>query len=188
MSLFSRKRYVVTNVFVALDEAAFSPILEVCGEAQRRIVGQPDDFEVATGELARVAGAVLDRRDHMTHAACFGEVFDDEGDAESAGQSAFADLSTRYLAAADDGGAPSEIMPGERRAVVMLTIAYEGEERALEGDLGSVVDVEDALKAIIEMHHRGRLLLAHLHHAPAHPEDKLTDEQLLVNYPELLSL
>lgn len=188
MSLFSRKRYVVTNVFVALDEAAFGPILELCGEAQRRIVANADDFAVATAELARVAGAILDRRDHLTHAACFGEVYDDEGDAEAAGQSAFADLSTRYLSAADDGGPATEAMPGERRAVVMLTIAYEGEERALEGDLGSVVDVENALKAIIELHHQGRLLLAHVHHAPAHPEDKLTDEQLLVNYPELLTL
>lgn len=188
MSLFSRKRYVVTNVFIALDEGAFGPVLDVCSQAQRRIVDHADDFEIAAAEMARVAGAILDRRAHMTHAASFGEVYDDEGDAAAAGQAAFADLSTRYLSAADDAGAASEVMPGERRAVVMLTLAYEGEERALEGDLSCVVDVEDALRAIIALHHQGRLLLAHVHHAPAHPEDKLTDEQLLVNYPELMSL
>lgn len=187
MGLFSRKRFVVTNLFVAVDAAAFAPTLALCQDAQKRIVEHADDFALACTELARVAGAVLDRSAHLTHAACFGEVFDDEGDAEAAGQSAFADLSTRYLAA-DDAGAPSEALPGERRAVVMLTIAYQGEEPALEGDLGSVIDVEDALKAVIALHHQERLLLAHVHHAPAHPEDKLTDEQLLVNYPELLSL
>ena len=131
---------------------------------------------------------MLDRLPNLTHAACFGEAYDDEGDAEAAGQSAFADLSTRYLAAADDAGAHTEAMPGERRAVVMLTIAYQGEEPLLECDLSNVVDVENALKTVIELHHQGRLLLAHVHHAPAHPEDKLTDEQLLVNYPELLTL
>ena len=70
----------------------------------------------------------------------------------------------------------------------MLTVAYEGEQPRLEGDLSSVLEVESALKSIIELHHQGRVLLAHVHHAPAHPEDKLTDEQLLVNYPELLTL
>ena len=47
MGLFNRKRYVVTNLFVALDETAFGPILQVCAEAQGRIVEHDEDFEVA---------------------------------------------------------------------------------------------------------------------------------------------
>jgi uncharacterized membrane protein len=51
-----------------------------------------------------------------------------------------------------------------------------------------VLALQAALKDVLALHHENALLLAHIHHAPAHPDDKLTDEQLLVHYPELLSL
>ena len=190
MALFGRKRrFVVTNLFVAVDESAFSAILTLCSGAQKRIADSGDDFAVASEELAHVAGGLLDRLDSATHAACFGEVFDDEGEAGDHGQECFAELSTRYLAAPDDArGAPEQAMPGERRAVVMLTVGYEGERPALENPPDSVVALKEALTQLVALHHMDALLLAHVHHAPSHPEDKLTDEQMLANYPELLSL
>ena len=184
----ARRQYVVSNVFTALDEAAFRPVLDLCASAEQRIVESDGNFDVASSELARVAGALLDKQSHVTHGAIFGEVFKDEGAAGAYGQQAFADLSTRYLADGDERQPPGEVMPGERRVVVMLTVGYEGERPALERDVDSVLTLVEALQAIVALHHEERLLLAHIHHAPAHPEDKLTDDQLIVNYPELISL
>lgn len=190
MGLFSRKkRTVVTNLFVALDESAFASMLALCAEAEARIAAGGEDFSVASAEVARVAGALLDRLDSASHAAVFGEEFTDEDEAGAYGQQCFAELSTRYLAGPDDErAAPTEALPGERRVVVMLTVAYQGQYDALESPPGSVLELKDALITVVALHHRDALLLAHLHHAPAHPEDKLTDEQMLANYPELLSL
>lgn len=186
-----KKRFVVTNLFVAVDGAAFTAILTLCGRAEQRIVASEGDFDVASEQIAKVAGGLIDQREHWTHAAIFGDVVDDEGQADATAQEAFADLSTRYLSAGDEEPRPEakvSVEPGERRAVAMLTVAYEGEEPALERDAGNVVELEEALQKIVALHHQGRLLVAHVHHAPAHPEDRLTDEQLLVNYPELMTL
>lgn len=192
MGWFSKKkRVVVSNVFVALDQGAFSRALAVCASAEEEIAAGGEDFAVASAAVAKVAGFLLDATDHATHAAVFGEQFKDEGEAGTYGQECFADLSSRYLAGPDDAEAArarSEELPGEKRAVVMLTVAYEGERPALEEPPGSVLALQAALKDILALHHAGALLLAHIHHAPAHADDKLTDEQLLVHYPELLSL
>lgn len=183
-----KKRFVVTNLFVAVDESAFVPVLTLCARAEQRIVASEGNFDVASEQIAKVAGGLIDVREHWTHAALFGDVVDDEGQADSIAQEAFADLSTRYLSAGDDDARPVEVNPGERRAVAMLTVAFEGEEATLERDVENVLLLEESLQRIVALHHQGRLLVAHVHHAPAHPEDKLTDEQLLVNYPELMTL
>lgn len=187
-----KKRFVVTNLFVAVDESAFVPVLTLCARAEQRIVASEGDFDVATEQIAKVAGGLIDQREHWTHGALFGDVVDDEGQADSVAQEAFADMSTRYLSAGDEDAHPEargvEVNPGERRAVAMLTVAFEGEEAELERDVENVVLLEESLQKIVALHHQGRLLVAHVHHAPAHPEDKLTDEQLLVNYPELMTL
>lgn len=184
----SRGRHVVTNLFVALD--TFAPVLDECARSERRIVESDGDFDVASEELARIAGTLLDLRPKWTHAALFGEVLKSADDADAVAQECFADLSTRYLSGPDgtSDAHQVDVQPGERRAVVMLTLAYQGEEPALERDVADAVGLEEALRAIVSLHHRGRLLVAHIHHAPAHPEDRLTDEQMLVNYPELMSL
>ena len=186
-----KKRFVVTNLFVAVDASAFVPLLTMCARAEQRIVASDGNFEVATEQVAKIAGGLIDQREHWTHAALFGDVVDDEGQADAVAQEAFADLSTRYLSAGDEDARPDaavEVNPGERRAVAMLTVAFEGEEAVLEHDVENVVLLEESLQRIVALHHQGRLLVAHIHHAPAHPEDKLTDEQLLVNYPELMTL
>lgn len=188
MGWFSKKkRYVVSNVFVALDQAAFARALDVCARAEEEIATDGEDFAAASAAVAKVAGFLLDATDHATHAAVFGEQFKDEGDAGAYGQQCFTELSTRYLAG-PDGGEATRALPGEKRAVVMLTVAYEGERPALEEPPGSVLALQAVLKDILALHHANALLLAHIHHAPAHTQDKLTDEQLLAHYPELLSL
>jgi Protein of unknown function (DUF1517) len=188
MGWFSKKkRYGVTNVFVALDQAAFSRVLDVCARAEDEIAAGGEDFAIASAAVAKVAGFLLDATDHATHAAVFGEQFRDEGEAGAFGQECFTELSTRYLSG-PDGGEATRALPGEKRAVVMLTVAYAGERPALEEPPGSVLALQAALRDILALHHANGLLLAHIHHAPAHPDDKLTDEQLLVHYPELLSL
>src|SRR5688500_805834 len=101
----ARGHFVVSNVFVALDEAAFRPLLDICSDAEKLIADSDGAFDVASEQLARVAQALLARQSNVTHAAIFGEVFADEGAAGAHGQQCFADLSTRYLADADGDGA-----------------------------------------------------------------------------------
>ncbi len=48
--------------------------------------------------------------------------------------------------------------------------------------------LEDGLKSIINLHYQGRLRAIQVHFSPAQLGDELTNEQLLLNFPELLPL
>jgi uncharacterized membrane protein len=194
--LFQKDRFVVVNLFVAVDDDAVAPVRDAAVASARRIVEADGDFDVARAEIGRVARVLLDHESSWSHAAHGGDVFDREEDAAAQGDASFADLSTRYLAGDDDEGHAAQrndadalgAEPGVRRAVVMFTLAYAGEEPALENDVGGVLDVRRVLQAVVSLAEQDRLLLAHIHAAPAHPEDTLTEERLLVGYPELMSL
>ncbi|MDP2342217.1 MAG: DUF1517 domain-containing protein [Deltaproteobacteria bacterium] len=189
--LFGRRgsRHVVATVLVAVDGDAFLPLQRLTLEAAARIVAAPDEFDVASHEVARVARALLDHESHWTAAALGGDVFDDEASAGSQLAEVYADLASRYLAgehdlARDVGDQTSR----EQRCVVMLTVAYAGESDDVERELHDRLDVARVLKGIAALHERDALLGAQLHVAPAHPEDRLTDEQVLVGFPELHSI
>jgi uncharacterized membrane protein len=72
--------------------------------------------------------------------------------------------------------------------LVSLTIATEGEVPALETDLADLDALTDGLKTLSTLHYQERLRAVQVHFAPAKFGDRLTDEQLLSNYPELIPL
>ena len=72
----------------------------------------------------------------------------------------------------------------ERRCVVMLTCSYAGENEDVERELHDRLDLARVLQGIVALNERGALTSAHLHVAPAHPDDRLTDEQMLGFDPE----
>jgi hypothetical protein len=189
--IFKRKpRIAVVNLFVAVDAEAAGAVRDTVLSATKRIVDSEGDFDVTKTAVERVVRALLDKPDAWTHAACGGEVFDNEADADTYGSECFADFSSRYLAGEDKESRPEakSARPGDDRIVVMLTLAYRGENAALEQQINDRIPLEDALKAILALIVADRVELAHIHVSPAQPGDHLDDERMLVNFPELLSL
>jgi hypothetical protein len=190
---FGRKkkdeRFAVATLVLCVDGAGFLPLQRRVNEATERIVRADGAFEVAADEVAGVARALLDHESCWQSGALAGEVFSAEGDADAALAEIYADLSSRY--ASSDDGREDVVRDGtsaERRCVVMLTIAYRGESADVERDLHDRLDAARVLRGVVALREQRALLAAQVHIAPSHPEDLLSDEQLLANFPELTSL
>jgi hypothetical protein len=187
--LGKKKRHVVVTVLVGVDGDGCAPVRERAVLATKKIVAAHGAFDVAAAEVADVARALLDHQADWSHGALGGDIYDKEADASAGVADVYADLAGRYLAS--DGSDPKAAAHGtrdERRVVVMLTVAYAGEDAALERELNDRNDVIAVLEGIAAQAERDTLLAAQVHAAPAHPEDVLTDEQLLVCFPELQTL
>ena len=187
-----KNRHVVATILVAVDGDAFGALLTTTARAANAIVKSDGDFEVAADKLAEVARALLDHEPSWTAAALGGDVFDDEGDAATQVSEVWADLSSRYRSS-DDGGdviprAAGEGTSRERRCVVMLQASYVGEREDIERELHDRLDLARVLRGLVALASSDALTSVHLHVAPAHPDDRLTDEQLLALFPELTSL
>jgi len=187
----NKKRYVVTTLLVGLEGRSAAPLLGALTQASGRILDSDGEFEVASQEIAGVCGALLDYETAWNRAANWGEAFTKEEQAGDYGAETFSDLSQRYLSSSATEGSvlsvPNTARPPQN-IVVMITVAYQGEIPELEANLHSLTQVKSALKAIVALHHKDQLQLAHLHFAPAQFGDDLDEEQLLVNYPELVTL
>lgn len=188
MGLFSKRRFVVANVLVTVKGDSARSLRGVVAEATGRIEAAAGDVDLAAQELARVAGALVDRHSELSHAAVAGDVYEREEDAGARFDELFADNAGRYLSAADGTTHPearAPLPPAADVTVVMLSFAYEGDAPLLERDLTNVVEVLEALAELRRLAERGRLEAAAVHVAPAHPDDHLDEERLLVNFPEL---
>jgi hypothetical protein len=187
-----KERHVVATVLVAVDGDGFSPLLSTTARAANAIVKADGDFEVASQRLAEVARALLDHEVSWSAAALGGDVFDDEGDAATQVAEVWADLSSRYRSSAegDDDLARTagDGTSRERRCVVMLQASYVGESEDVERELHDRLDLARALRGLIALAATDALTSVHLHVAPAHPDDRLTDEQILALFPELSPL
>jgi hypothetical protein len=189
VGLFSRKRFVVSTILLGVEGEERARIFSTVSHAMRRIVESEGEFDVAAEEIARVAEVLLEYENAWSHVANWGEVFRKEEDASGYGEQSFADCAGRYLSATDGSGeleTASEVSRGA--SVVMLTIAFEGEHPAIEKTLATRQEIASALEAIVALHRTDRLLLAHIHQSPGTLEESLSDDQLTVNYPEMMTL
>jgi hypothetical protein len=189
-----KKRHVVATALVAVDGDAVAPVMARAVTAARAIVdaasGDGDEaFGVASAEVAAVARTLLDHELDWRDASLGGDVYDSEAEAAAGLADVFADLSGRYLAGDGAAEAPGSVAAAaSRRCVVMLTVVYAGERDDIERELNDRRDLQSVLTGIVGLHERNALLAAQVHVAPAHPEDRLTDEQLLLCFPELQSV
>ena len=105
----------------------------------------------------------------------------------------FTDSAQRYLSEPDFSEPPPRqdellTIPVTRNLIVMITVAYTGEVPELEADLANMSALKAGLKALINLHYQQKLEAIQVHFSPAQLGDELTNDQLLVNFPELVPL
>lgn len=197
--LSGRTRFVVCRIFVHLAGREVAPLLGLLNRVAYQAV---EAEENATGDLnllgeglVEVCQALLQYDTYWQSAANEGNVFWDEGEAGDYVTELFTDSAERYgsdldLEDLDNPGDPDEplAIPITQHVIVMLTLAYEGEQPALEGNLGDIDALRMALRAIINLHHNGTLRAIQIHYSPTQLGDELTTDQLILYYPELVPL
>jgi hypothetical protein len=190
--LSGKTRYVVCRIFIHLAGDEVAPLLGVLNSKARDAIESEGDLEVLGEGLVDICQTLLQMNLYWRSAANEGDVFWNEGDAGDYVTELFTDSAQRYLSEADFEAASEEdeplSLPATRNLVVMITIGAEGEVPELETNLADREALEDGLRALIDLHYQNKLRAIQVHFSPAQLGDELTDEQLLLNFPELVPL
>ncbi|XZN92802.1 MAG: DUF1517 domain-containing protein [Microcoleus sp.] len=188
-----KTRFAVCRVFIHLSGEEVAPLLGVLNSTARDAIDADGDLTVLGEGLVQVCNHLLQYDNYWQSAANEGDVFWDEGEAGDYVDELFTDSAERYLSepqysnSVDDRNSPLSL-PVTRNVVVMLTVAYEGEVPQLETDLADISALKQGLKALINLHYQQRLRAIQIHFSPAQLGDELTNDQLLVNFSELIPL
>jgi hypothetical protein len=179
-------------LFVHLAGAEVAPLLGVLNRAAREAVEADGDLQILGEGLVEICQNLLQYDTYWQSAANEGDVFWNEGEAGDYVNELFTDSAERYLSEPDfsqpsHGNEPLSL-PVTRNLIVMITVAYEGEVPPLEGDLANLSALKEGLKALINLHYQERLRAIQVHFSPAQLGDELTNDQLLLNFPELIPL
>lgn len=187
-----KTRFVVSRLFLHLAGSEVTPFLGVLNRAVREIVASEGNLEVAGEELVEVCQSLLQYDTYWQSAANEGDVIWNEGEAGDFFDELFTDSASRYLSSGDneDYEADDQLLTlsPTGNLVVMLTVAFEGEVPDIEADLASMDAMTTALKALINLHYQEKLRGIQIHFSPARLGDELDNEQLLVNFSELIPL
>jgi hypothetical protein len=185
-----RTRFAVCRIFVHLAGDEVAPLLGILNRAAREAVESEGDMDVIAEGLVEICESLLQYDLYWQSAANEGDMFWDEGEAGDYVTELFTDSAQRYGVAepvnlADD---ESFSIPVTQNLVVILTVAYEGEVPTLETDLASMSALRAGLKALINLRYDNKLRAIQVHYSPAQLGDVLTQEQLILNFPELIPL
>ena len=188
-----KTRLAVCRVFVQLTGEEVAPLLGVLNRTAREGIDGDGDLAILGEGLVEICNHLLQYDNYWQAAANEGDVFWDEGEAGDYVDEIFTDSADRYLSEPQytdsvyDKNSPLSL-PITRNVVVMLTVAYEGEVPALETDLADIRALKIGLKALINLHYQQGLRAVQVHFSPAQLGDELTNDQVLVNFPELIPL
>lgn len=187
-----RTRYVVARIFIHLRGQEIAPILGVLNQAGRNSIESEGDLEVTGEGLVEICQNLLRMNVYWESAANEGDVFWDEGEARDFVNELFTDSAQRYLAEMKGEDLPDSTiplsLPATSNIVIMLTVASTGEIPDLETNLAEREALEYGLKALINLHYQHKLEAIQVHFSPAQLGDELTNEQVLLNFPELIPL
>ena len=186
-----KTRYVVCRLFLHLYGQEIAPLIGILNRAGREAIDSEGDLEVMGEGLVEICQNLLQMNLYWFSVANEGDIFWSEGEAGDYVNELFTDSAARYLSesvSSQLGENEPLTLPVTDNLVVMITIAFEGESAALETSLADREALEDGLKSIINLHYQGRLRAIQVHFSPAQLGDELTNEQLLLNFPELLPL
>ncbi len=189
--MMGRTRYVVCRIMIHLSGSEVAPILGVLNSSRREASDAEGDMEVMGEELVRICESLLQYDEYWMSAANEGDVFWEEGDAGDYFQELFTDSAQRYLSEPPENYSDADdsfSVPVTRNVVVMITAAYEGEVEQLEDDLSNIAALQEALKALIDLHYKNKLRAIQVHFSPAQLGDELTNDQLLQHFTELIPL
>lgn len=186
-----KTQITVCRIFIHLAGREVAPLLGVLNQAAQEAMDSEGEMEVLGEGLVQICESLLQYDTYWQSAANEGDMFWDEGDADDYVTELFTDSAQRYGTARDSETDTEEddlLIPVTENLVVMLTVAYEGSADALETDLGNMTALRAGLKTLINLHYAGRLRAIQVHFSPARLGDELTDDQLLLNFPELVPL
>ncbi|KAB0242552.1 hypothetical protein EZJ55_20370 [Microcystis aeruginosa EAWAG127a] len=186
-----KTRYVVCRLFLHLYGQEIAPLIGILNRTGREAIDSEGDLEVMGEGLVEICQNLLQMNLYWFSIANEGDIFWSEGEAGDYVNELFTDSAARYLSESVSGEVGENeplTLPVTDNLVVMITIAFEGESAALETSLADREALEDGLKSIINLHYQGRLRAIQVHFSPAQLGDELTNEQLLLNFPELLPL
>lgn len=190
--LSGKTRYVVCRIFLHLSGDQIAPLLGILNQAMITAEEAEGDIQVLGEELVNICQNLLQLEVYWQSGANEGDVFWDEGEAGQYVNELFTDAAQRYLSQPDSTAAPAQdeplTLPITRNVIVMLTVAYEGDETLLESDLSNMSAMKDGLKTLINLHYQEALRAIQVHFSPAQFGDELTPDQILVNFPELIPL
>jgi hypothetical protein len=185
-----KTRFVVSRIFIHLQGEEIAPLLGILNQAAREAVETDGDLEVMGESLVNICQGLLQYKNYWQSAANEGDVFWDEGDAGDYVTELFTDSAQRYLAQPDLESPVGEneplFLPVTNNLIVMMAVAFEGEVADIETDLADVEALEYALKALINLHYQNKYRAIQVHFSPARLGEELTDEQILLNFSELV--
>jgi Protein of unknown function (DUF1517) len=190
--LTGKTQFVVARIFLHLGGEEVSPLLGILNQAGRQAIESDGDLTITGEGLVEVCQQLLQYDTYWRSAANEGDVFWDEGGAGDFASELFTDSAGRYLSEPDLDGtaAPNDrlTLPPTRNLIVMLTVAFEGEEPSIETDLADMTAMKIGLKSLVNLHYQERLRAIAIHFSPARLGEELTDDQVLLNFPELIPL
>ena len=190
--LTGKTQFVVARIFVHLGGEEVSALLGILNQSARQAIEADGDLTIVGEGLVEICQNLLQYDTYWRSAANEGDVFWDEGGAGDYANELFTDSAGRYLSEPDSNqnATPNDTLslPPTRNLIVMLTVAVEGEESAIETDLSDISALKTALKALINLHYQERLKAVYVHYSPARFGEELTDDQVLQNFPELIPL
>lgn len=187
-----KARFVVFRLFLHLAGKEVAPLLGVLNSSARHAISADGDIQAFGEGLAEICQSLLQYDVYWQSVANEGDVFWDEGEAGDFVEELFTDSAQRYRSGTEVEGLeePSDAfsVPITQNLVVMLTVAYEGDEPALETDLSNISALKTALKALTNLHYQDRLRAVQIHFSPAQLGDELTSDQLILHFSELIPL
>ena len=188
-----KTRFLVSRIFLHISGEDAAPLLGILNEEARAAVDQEGDLLKMGEGLVRICQYLLQFSFNWQSSANEGDIFWEEEMAGDYFNELFSDSAQRYLSSEDlesDIKKENSVLslPSNRNLVIMITIACTGEVPDLEINLADKEALEYGLKALRNLHYQERLEALQIHNSPAHFGDELTNDQLLLNFPELIPL
>ncbi len=188
-----KTRFLVTRIFLHLSGEDITPLLGILNREARVAIEQEGDLLIMGEGLVKICQYLLQFNFNWQSSANEGDVFWEEEMAGDYFNELFTDSAQRYLSSEDlqldqKREDTTLVLPANHNLVIMITIACTGEVPDLETNLADKEALEYGLKALLNLQYQERLEALQIHYSPAHFGDELTNDQLLINFPELIPL